>query len=343
MKINIFLAMLMAGALPVCMFANATDITNDERAKNKVDKKNYTAIIGADPQPWRLHTGDPNSKQNRGPWLDVNNKTSQAIKSHNGVYFYIVNGDLTEFGRSGTYKDYANVYKKNQVPVYEGLGNHDYANNVNDCYENSCAYSAVDRMVNELNKYARSLVNFSKDASRNSLTGTISGSLAYSWDFGDIHYAQLQNYPTYYVRFYKASTVVSIGKSLYWLEEDLKKAHERGKASIINFHDGSYHFISKSSDAEKQRFKSMLSKYNVKAVFLGHTHSQSYCRAKDDKVYGNVPIYTAGALFNGDYYLIDVKDKDVNVKAFNGSTGTPELIKDYGMIGADTGNSYSCS
>lgn len=343
MKKNTFLAALVAGILPVCMFANATDTSNDERATNKVDKKDYIALIGADPQPWRLDSGDPNSKKNREPWLEVNKKTSQAMRSHGGVYFYIVNGDLTEFGRATTYKDYTNVYKKNQVPVYEGLGNHDYANNVNDCYENVCAFSAVDRMVKEINNYSKRLVNFSHDMHRNSLTGTISGSLAYSWDFGDIHYVQLQNYPTYSVRFYKTSTVVRISQSLSWLEEDLKKAHERGKASIINFHDGRDHFITESSDADKQRFKSMLSKYNVKAVFLGHTHRQSYCRDNDDNVYGNVPIYTAGALFKGDYYLIDVKGKDVSVKAYNGSSGTPKLLKNYGIIGDNTDNSSRCS
>ena len=341
MKKNTILAILMAGILSISMPINATDTTNVERASNKVDKKEYIALIGADPQPWRLNSGDPNSKKNRDPWLEVNKKTSQAMRSHGGVYFYIVNGDLTEFGRSKTYKDYANVYKKNQVPVYEGLGNHDYANNVNDCYENSCAFGAVDRMAREINNnYSRRLVNFSHDMHRNSLTGTISGSLAYSWDFGDIHYAQLQNYPTYHVRFYRASTVVMIGQSLFWLEEDLKKANDRGKASIINFHDGNDHFISGSTDAQKQKFKSLLSKYNVKAVFLGHTHVQSYCRYSDDNLYGDVPIYTAGALFKGDYYLIDVKGKDVSVKAYNGSDGTPRLIKDYGVIGAD--NSYGC-
>ncbi|EJF74353.1 hypothetical protein ME7_01491 [Bartonella birtlesii LL-WM9] len=50
---------------------------------------------------------------------------------------------------------------------------------------------------------------------------------------------------------------------------------------------------------------------------------KSYCRAKNDKVFGNIPVYTAGALLNGDYYLINVKGKSIHVEAYNEEIGKP--------------------
>lgn len=326
MKQKILFAILMAGTLTSGMFANASVTANEEKAINNVDKKDYKIVIMADPQPWRLgNGGDPNSKKSRGPWLEVNRKVSEGIKAQDGVFFYIVNGDLTEFGRADTYSDYANVYKRNQVPVYEGLGNHDYANNVGDCHKDGCATEAVARMADELKRYSKVLNNFNMDVKDNMVgltTRSIDGSLSYSWDFGDVHYVQLQNYPTYKVNLnhvaYGAGAIkANIKSSLDWLEKDLLEADKRGKVTILNFHDGNEHFYDGSTRVEKERFKNMINKSDVIAVFVGHTHSQNYSNNHNDSIYGNVPVYTAGALFNGDYYLLDVKGKDILVGALN--------------------------
>ncbi|EJF75991.1 metallophosphoesterase [Bartonella alsatica] len=325
--------------------------------------KNYTAIIMADPQPWRLNSGDANSLSNREPWLKINERVASVIKAHKAA-FHIVNGDLTEFGQQKNYDDYAMVYKKLTSSVYEGLGNHDYANNVGKCtipeafnfYKDACAISAVSRMVSEIKKYSSQLSHFSADISENlvPISGgnihLIKGSLSYSWDYGDIHYVQLHNYPSYTVRLKEQFIEVEINKSLDWLKKDLAAADARGKVTIINFHDaraasidGESFFIRKKNAKDLSMFKSIITSHNVKAIFVGHTHYQSYCRAKNDKVFGNIPVYTAGALFNGDYYLIDVKGKNIHVKAYNGVIGKPLLIKDLGVIGVDKHFSTSCS
>ncbi|MEX5752810.1 hypothetical protein AB6H34_19230, partial [Proteus mirabilis] len=49
-------------------------------------------------------------------------------------------------------------------------------------------------------------------------------------------------------------------------------------------------------------------------LYVGHTHYQLYCRYKDSHVYGDIPIYTSGALFEGDDYLIDVKGKYISLR-----------------------------
>ncbi|WP_375607504.1 MULTISPECIES: metallophosphoesterase [unclassified Bartonella] len=331
--------------------------------KEKSLEKNYTAIIMADPQPWRLNSGDANGVSNREPWLKINEQVAGVIKAHKAA-FHIVNGDLTEFGQQKNYDDYKNVYKTLGAPVYEGLGNHDYANNVGNCtnpqefnfYKDACAISAVSRMVSEIKKYRSQLLHFNADVTESlvPISGgnvrLVRGSLSYSWDYGDVHYVQLHNYPSYTVGLKGKSTEVQINKSLDWLKNDLAAADARGKVTIINFHDaraasidGESFFIRKKNAKDLSVFKSIVTSHNVKAIFVGHTHYQSYCRAKNDKVFGNIPIYTAGALFNGDYYLIDVKGKTIHVKAYNGEIGKPLLIKDLGVIGKDTQFSASCS
>lgn len=335
----------------------------DWSTREKSLKKNYTVIIMADPQPWRLNSGDANGLSNREPWLKINEQVARVIKAHKAD-FHIVNGDLTEFGQQKNYDDYKNIYKNLGSPVYEGLGNHDYANNVGLCampeifnfYKDACAISAVSRMVSEIKKYRSQLLYFSADVVENLRSVSsgnirvIEGSLSYSWDQGDVHYVQLHNYPSYKVHLQGQSMEVRINKSLDWLKKDLAAADARGKVTIINFHDaraasvdGESFFIRKKNAKDLSVFKSIITSHNVTAIFVGHTHYQSYCHAKNDKVFGNIPVYTAGALFNGDYYFLDVKGKSIHVKAYNGEIGKPLLIKDLGIIGQNTEFSESCS
>ncbi|WP_156851106.1 metallophosphoesterase family protein [Bartonella refiksaydamii] len=371
-KIGYIVITMIAFALSACFNLASEKIKKDERfhtafmdwsMKEKSLAKNYTAIIMADPQPWRLNSGDPNGVSNREPWLKINEQVAGAIKAQKAA-FYIVNGDLTEFGQQKNYDDYKNIYKSFGSPVYEGLGNHDYANNVGNCtipeafnfYKDACALSAVSRMVSEIKKYRSQLSYFNADVAESFLPisggniHVIKGSLSYSWDYGDVHYVQLHNYPSYTVRLKGQSMEVQINKSFDWLKKDLVAADARGKITIINFHDarpvsidGESFFIRNKNVKDLSIFKSIITSHNVKAIFVGHTHYQFYCRAKNDKVFGNVPVYTAGALFNGDYYLIDVKGKAIHVKAYNGEIGKPLLIKDLGIIGEDTQFSASCS
>ncbi len=110
-------------------------------------------------------------------------------------------------------------------------------------YKDACAISAVTRMVAEIKKYRSKLSHFSLDITESLLAvsgGNIhpfKGSLSYSWDYGDIHYVQLHNYPSYTVHLKRPSMEVQINKSLDWLKKDLKAADTKGKVTVINFHD----------------------------------------------------------------------------------------------------------
>ncbi|PQQ26024.1 hypothetical protein C6H64_18775 [Photorhabdus luminescens] len=294
---------------------------------------NYKIAVMSDPQPWRLdpETGDPNA--DKKPWEELNRKVANSINNiyeSNHLVFGIVNGDLTEFGRVSTRRSLDKIYtSKIKFPLFMGLGNHDYANNVNDCTypegldfsRNACARSAVFDMAERISDYSKELNNFSYDYDHE----TWKGSLSYSWDFGDIHYIQLQNYPTYSVNLnHYISPTIYITKSLEWLESDLKSAQTRGKAAVLNFHDGYDHFISNSSYAEKEKFKSLIKKYNVMAVFVGHSH---FLKEYNSSIFGNAKVYDSGALFKGDFFIINVNKKCMQISAYNGIDGIPRFVK----------------
>ncbi|RAX03619.1 MULTISPECIES: metallophosphoesterase [unclassified Photorhabdus] len=294
---------------------------------------NYKIAVMSDPQPWRLdpEQGDPNA--DKKPWEELNRKVANSINNiyeRNHLAFGIVNGDLTEFGRASTRRSLEEIYtSKIKFPLFMGLGNHDYANNVNDCTypegfdfsRNACARSAVFDMAERISGYSKKLNNFSYDYDNKAWKG----SLSYSWDFGDIHYVQLQNYPTYSVNLdHYISPTVYITKSLDWLESDLKSAQTRGKAVVLNFHDGYDHFIDNSSSDEKERFRSLIEQYNVMAAFVGHSH---YLREYTSYVFGSARVYDSGALFQGDFFIINVNKKCMEISAYNGIDGIPKFVK----------------
>jgi uncharacterized cupredoxin-like copper-binding protein len=300
----------------------------------------FNAFITSDSQAWRLESGDPNSSANRAPWESRNAnvvKAINAVADSNGADFLILNGDLTEFGREVMRDSFYDVYNSLTLPYLYGLGNHDYQNNVGDCTEgldvsyNACARWSVDAMAAAMKDYRYiEPYHFSSDWNYDSY----SGSLAYSWDYGDFHFVQLQNYPTYeiYLDHYAASAR-NIRPSMDWLQNDLRAAKERGKASILNLHDGTDHFIKESTEAELERFRSLIDDYRVLAVFDGHSHSYGISNQnKTSKVFGNAVVYNTGALFLGDFAQVSFSDYCLTVSVYGGRNGVPNKLETYPKI-----------
>ncbi len=145
-----------------------------------------------------------------------------------------------------------------QYPVYLSLGNHDYANNVNDCFwireprygalgNNGCAQKAVDYMKAMMSCGRIETSPATKIESYNS------GSLAYLWNMGSYHFVQLHNYPTYRV------PSIGVQSSMAWLKKDLDRAKIANKKIVVDLHDLSQHF----KGAEYDAFEALLTKYNV--------------------------------------------------------------------------------
>ncbi|MGV3344914.1 metallophosphoesterase [Enterobacteriaceae bacterium LUAb1] len=306
--------------------------------KEKHSPKKYNILVMSDPQPWRLNEShnDPNS--DKSSWESSNKKTAsslQLLEREKNFAFGIINGDITEFGRKTTRRSFDEIYSSSlKTKLLLGLGNHDYANNVNDCTEpddlnfskNACARGAFFDMIDRMDRYKAFLENYAADYIKSQQRG----SGAYSWDKGDIHYVQLQNYPTYHVELdHYVNSTIHVKKSIDWLEQDLEKAFSRGKVTVLNFHDDYEHFKTATTDEEKQRLESMIKKYNVIAIFSGHSHIAGKSQ------YGfinGVMHYNSGALFQGDYLSVDVNGKCMDVSLYNGKSGTPELVSRYGTV-----------
>ncbi|MEO1336173.1 MAG: hypothetical protein AAFV29_11040, partial [Myxococcota bacterium] len=205
----------------------------------------------------------------------------------------ILNGDLTEFGRSPQwgelYRDYAfgrsnafnvpdGVYGIAPI-VYPGLGNHDYENNVHDCRGQPaeltflglrCGFSfgfseACRRLDDPTNFCAKESVRHIDSwlkANRASLVSVDDGgSRAYAWVKNNVRFIQMHNYPDY------EQSSLGVYSSTRWLRQQMHRAAFEGQRVVLNFHDLN------SSDA----FHSALSgfEYLVIAIFTGHLHERA--------------------------------------------------------------------
>lgn len=216
----------------------------------------------------------------------------------------MINGDMTAFGHSGQRRFVSTLLSRALEDQYDyGLGNHDYQNNVNDCFLNSCAGGSVRDFIDRYWKKVDSMDLVTRGAG----SQRFYGSLAYSKGFGDVHLVQLNNEPTYSVTF-TAGSVLTLNKSHYeitqsldWLEQDLKSARALGKVIILNMH--------KPADwmqgyALGGRFKDMIERYGVTAVFAGHYHLRLGAYPRPD-FFGKVPVFVSGSASQQTYLTAD--------------------------------------
>lgn len=263
-------------------------------------------VFASDTQyPWTDKTDSrtPESDEEfttRSKWLVESQLASIAdFRIRNGSQSTIplmINGDITAFGH-GWQRDYmAAALKRHFGTNYlYGLGNHDYENNVDDCFSNSCAAGSIV----QFKEYHEGKVdNFDLTISGSVVNRLYSGSLAYSKTIGDVHLVQLNNEPTYTTRIahFLNPTTFEINSALDWLEKDLRLARVQGHAIIINMHKP---FEMKGSPSQQKRFIEMLKTYKVTAVFAGHLHKDG----GSSYWLGNVPMYLSGATSQQTYLI----------------------------------------
>ena len=311
-------------------------------------------IVMSDPQAWRSGQNSatpPNPEESKKAWKEFNHKVVNAIKniyhqeeSASGKpYFGIINGNITEFGRETMRQTFTSVYDNLPFPYYIGLGSDDYKSNVGHCRSmnalflnpNACAYNMVKFLEQNIERYQSELLNFSYDKVKRTVV-TYQGSLAYSWDHqaettsGTItsHFVQLHLSPEYHVTLSNLfnDDRYEIKDSLTWLRQDLYHARKRSVDYIfVNLH-AKDEYLQKASAFEKAYFKAILQEFKVNAVFAGHSHSPAVDRR--NPLYGNVPVYTTGALHAGYFDRLQVNDKGFQVIRYRLSGDRP--IASYG-------------
>lgn len=288
-------------------------------------------IIASDPQPFRVINLLGQEVIDEGIWKNTATVTMQQLAGERTGDRYvplIINGDMTEFGHGGERKALREQIVKSMgsassTPrgplMLPGLGNHDYANNVGDCANNGCARDAVCDHIIWTKTIQAMATGFSFDHTFSGQTHT--GSLAYSFDMGNLHVVQLNNEPTYTVYFETGGSTApgekrkfNITSAMTWLEQDLASAKSRGKYTIINMHKPNGW---QNESIRKGKFTELLAKNRVVAVFAGHYHKTlGYSSANS---FGRVPLFQSGGILNKNYLrlLFDWSSKILQVNWYH--------------------------
>jgi len=211
--------------------------------------------------------------------------------SQKGSIPIFINGDITEFGHGWQWS----VMKDHLATTpntYWGLGNHDYDNNVNDCAANGCARDSLLHLVQAVKGWNVDAFDYVEHRDRRH-----AGSFAYSKTIGDITFIQLNNHYAYKVKFesrpfLKPHHFFDVTPSLDWLERQLKQAEKEKKFVVVNLHRPPGDHGGTGSPAEYARFRQLVERYRVLAVFHGHTHAAGVRPS-----IGEVPVLDSGASF----------------------------------------------
>ncbi|WP_460127739.1 metallophosphoesterase family protein [Pseudomonas sp. H1_D05] len=263
-------------------------------------------VFASDTQyPWTDKTDDREAESDaefdvRSKWLvDTQLGSIAEFRNQHGSQAQVplmINGDITAFGHGWQRSFMKDLLTKHFKGEYlYGLGNHDYENNVDDCFSNSCAAGSV---VEFKEHHEGKVDSFDLKITSGFLSKKYSGSLAYSKNIGEVHMVQLNNEPTYTTRIAHPlnPTTFEINHALDWLETDLRLARASGYAIIINMHKPLRH---QGTQAQQKRFTDMVNKYQVTAIFAGHLHKDG----GDAYWEGSVPIYLSGSTSQQTYLI----------------------------------------
>lgn len=233
----------------------------------------------------------------------------------------IMNGDLTAYGHGSERDVFEEIYGDLELRLYPGLGNHDYANNVDNTYENRAATGSIELLRDQVEALGIQDFDFVGSDSYEfpELETRIQGSLAYSWTVDDVHFVQLNNYPTYTTSYSNFRSdrgrryTVEINDALAWLESDLIEARNAGQAIILNMHDPSQQW---GADAGREAFLELIQTYGVSAVFAGHVHSSV---GREGNL-GGVPLFYSGSSSYSQYVLVDFFADEMVVQPVDSSS-----------------------
>jgi hypothetical protein len=305
----------------------------------------FTLIIASDTQfPWGTDptcTGTPeeceiayaiktnqwftrsmNGIQSLGTWpAALPNTGGKPVETPKWV---TINGDLTAFFHPYQWHLFRQHYDPQfptadpdvlQLPLFPGLGNHDYANNVNDCW----GLEIVDWFAHPANGCAAQAARWTKgivscgvlpNVPHATIHSFDTQSLSYSWDYRGYHFVQLHNYPTYSV------PEIGVSANLAWLANDLAEAAAAEKRIVLNFHDYGDHW-----SPFDPGFLAAIAGKPIVAVFAGHFHSlhgfYTYLPST------SAPVFISGSADTRHFLLAEFADTYFSVATINTNGGVP--------------------
>lgn len=270
-------------------------------------------VFASDPQyPWTPYSDDKEDMPetaNRALSRDLIEAQYKSIadlrKAHPDQDVPVmINGDMTAYGH-GWQRDY--LYRTLDALLdgdyYFGLGNHDYQNNIGNCFNNGCARDSLFDLHGRMQAKVDSMALYIEKTGWNE---TWVGSLAYSKRFGDVQLIQLNNAPTYQASFSAWQGVKTydfrINGSLDWLEAQLKRARADNMTIVLNMHKPNGW---QTSAEDLRRFRTMINTYGVSAVFAGHLHKYGG-RYYEADYFGAVPLFLSGSASQRTYLTAEI-------------------------------------
>jgi hypothetical protein len=313
----------------------------------------FSIVITSDPQyPWydtyvdhgqMVHHGYPDPQnekpeddkekhslaQIKGQYKSINDLAEQQ-KQISPVRAVLINGDLTAYGHASELSAWVAAVNQLKVDCYPALGNHDYQGN-----EITTFNDPPGRMVDFMRGWLKTVTqtpgarvtSFDFKFEYKPLGSLSAGSLAYSFNLGDLHLVMLHNYPFYERRWSHAGAEYDITSSFEWLKIDLAQARQRGDAILVFTHSYNDRGCFERADQLKD-FNELMSKHQVSAVFAGHIHWE--CKQISTIRPGDIPVFRSGAASQQDYLVADV-DLDLpkmKVTVYDSKTSPPSDEKE---------------
>ncbi|CAE7581525.1 unnamed protein product, partial [Symbiodinium sp. CCMP2456] len=197
-------------------------------------------------------------------------------------------GDLTAFGSRNQYITYRKLWetrddessnKNNKLPIWPGLGNHDYANNIEGCNtlleEPTWAPYAMNGCAQRMLTYVRAAVAKCGDETVvKSFGGFVDhyhkDSAAYTVRYGRIRFVHLHNYPTF-----RREQLTGMASTIGFLKDEVAEASKTEDYLVLVMHDMGQHFSPEAHDGQVERydyFSNIVAGSRTLAVFAGHLH-----------------------------------------------------------------------
>lgn len=296
----------------------------------QANDESFTVAVLSDPQlPWDETSaeGIKGGQSRASLWANSRAFNLSLVQSVNALQtslrvspaplaFTVINGDLTAFFHPEELSEFRAFYDNGfqfaypnvlQSPVFLGLGNHDYENNLGSCQsfswdKNRCAKNAINLIRGSV------FAGYMKNMPAHTIESFDAGSLAYSWNRGRYHFVQLHNDASYKI------PRLGISPSTEWLRADLARAKARGQSIVINVHKPSLN----------KAFLQAIDGQPVVAIFAGHLH-ESVGKQKDVKTPSgqNVPVFLSGSADKQTFLKVGFEPTQVAVTPMSSKGGQP--------------------
>lgn len=181
------------------------------------------------------------------------------------------------------------------------------------------------------------------------------GSLAYSFDIGNYHFVQLQNWPGYRVNLPRVAAAIpfptldfpgrsagfEVTDSHAWLKRDLQLATQEQKNIVLNMHNV-------GAALKTTEFADAIRNQNVVGIFAGHVHQNAgRIQTVDNGRRSDIPVILSGSAECGTFLYAEFGKRHYNVAVVDAASGTPSFLSPgwvcdtFAPYSSNSGNSHT--